>query len=145
MSRTPKKKPISKSAWLDPTASHHDVALASALDRVVTIKLPDLPELVSSGDFPNHLVDTAIQVANGAKVTREHLAEQAEFYRELISKTLVDPALTPDEVKALPYEDKELIAAIATRQRDVDALGNQIAGLDKSDQWREFRGLDILD
>lgn len=125
-------------------AATHPVTLASGTE--VDIKVPNLPELVASGDFPNHLVDVAIDVASGeTKVTAEEVKSQAEFYRHLISKTVVNPAVTPDDVKDIPFEDIELLASIATRQRDVDALGHHIAGLEKNADWRRFRGLADID
>lgn len=132
-------------AW--KKAGVHEVFLASGF--TVTIKLPNLPELVSAGEFPNHLVETAIKVASSnpdeQKITAEDIKAQAEFYRELVSRTLVEPSVTPADVAELPFEDVELLAAIATRQRDVDALGHHIAGLDKNEDWRKFRGIDYLD
>ena len=129
-------------AW--KKAGVHTITLATGVE--VDIRVPNLPELVSAGEFPNHLVEVAIGVASGeTKVTAEEIKAQAEFYREIISKTLVEPKLTPEDVKAVPFEDIELLASIATRQRDVDALGEHIAGLDKSEQWRKFRGIDYLD
>lgn len=130
------------SAW--KKAKVHTVTLASG--AVIDIKIPNLPELVSAGEFPNHLVETAINVASGeAKVTAEEIKSQAEFYRNLVTKTVVAPELSLEDVKELPFEDIELISALATRQRDVDALGHHIAGLDKSEDWRRFRGIDYLD
>jgi len=129
-------------AW--KKAAVHEITLASGV--VVKIRIPNLPELVSAGEFPNHLVEVAIAVATGeSKVTPEEVKAQAEFYRELVSRTLVEPAVAPDDVKELPFEDIELISSIATRQRDVDALGEHIAGLDDNEQWRKFRGIDYLD
>lgn len=136
-------KPVSKAAWIK--AKRHAITLASSLDTVIEIEVPNLPELISAGEFPNHLIDAAINVAQGEKVTREHIAEQAEFYRHLVAKTVKSPEIAPEDVKNLPFEDVELIAAIATRQRDVDGIGEQIAGLDKSDAWKRFRGVDYLD
>lgn len=136
------EKKTTLAAW--KKAATHDVILNSGVQ--VTIKLPNLPELVAAGEFPNHLVETAINVATGnTKVTAEEVKSQAEFYREVVARTLVEPAVSPDDVKELPFEDIELLAALATRQRDIDALGHQIAGLDKSEDWRRFRGLDYLD
>lgn len=136
------EKSTTLAAW--KKAAVHDITLSSGVE--VKIKLPNLPELVASGDFPNHLVEVAISVASGeTKVTAEEVKAQAEFFREVVSRTLVEPALTVDDVKELPFEDVELLAAIATRQRDVDALGHHIAGLDKSDDWRRFRGIEYLD
>lgn len=143
MSTTAAPKPVSKAAWIKK--KRHPITLASSLDTVVEIEVPNLPELISAGEFPNHLIDAAINVAQGEKVTREHIAEQAEFYRHLVAKTVKSPEIAPEDVKELPFEDVELIAAIATRQRDVDGIGEQIAGLDKSDAWKRFRGVDYLD
>ena len=129
-------------AW--KKAAIHEVTLTSGVE--VQIKIPNLPELVAAGEFPNHLVETAISVATGdTKVTAEEVKAQAEFYRELISRTLVEHKVAPEEVKDLPFEDIELLAALATRQRDVDALGQHIAGLDDNEKWRRFRGIDYLD
>ncbi len=139
---TTEQKAVSLAAW--KKAKVHKITLASG--AVVDIQVPNLPELVSSGEFPNHLVDVAINVASGEqKVTMEDVKAQAEFYRELVSKTVVEPKLLPTDVAELPFEDIELISAIATRQRDVDALGHHIGGLDESENWRKFRGIDYLD
>jgi hypothetical protein len=125
-------------AW--KKAGVHDIVLASGTE--VQIKIPNLPELVSAGEFPNHLVEVAISVATGeTKVTGEEVKAQAEFYRELVSRALVTPEVAPADVKDLPFEDVELLAAIATRQRDVDALGHHIAGLHNNEDWRKFRQL----
>lgn len=139
---TNEKKPTTLAAWKKNAV--HPVTLASGTE--VEIKIPNLPELVSAGEFPNHLVDTAIAVATGeTKVTSEEVKAQAEFYRELVSRTVVTPALTPEDVRELPFEDIELLSAIATRQRDVDALGHHIAGLDSNADWRKFRGIEYID
>lgn len=137
------RKTISKAAW--SKKAEHEINLASDVDTVVKIRLPNLPALVASGDFPNHLIDAAISVASGAKVTREHIAEQSEFYNHLVSNMLIEPAVTPEEVKNIPFEDIELLIAIGTRARDIDGLGNHIAGLDKSDDWMKFRRQSLVD
>lgn len=137
------KKVTSKSAW-KKAAVHDDVTLPSGV--IVSIKIPNLPELVTAGEFPNHLVDTAISVASGTtKVNSDHVKEQAEFHRHLVYKTVVEPALDLEDVKEIPTEDVELLVALATRQRDVDAVGRHIAGLDDSEEWRRFRGLSEID
>ena len=139
---TTEKKAASLSAWKKNAV--HTITLASGTE--VEIKIPNLPELAAAGDFPNHLIETAIAVANGdVKVTQEEIKAQAEFYRELVSRTVVTPTITPEDVKELPFEDVELVASIATRQRDVDALGHHIAGLDNNVDWRKFRGVEYLD
>lgn len=138
------KKAVSLAGW--KKAAVHTITLSSG--AVVDIRIPNLPELVAAGEFPNHLVDTAIGVATGnVEVTAKEIKAQAEFYRELLSKTLVSPEVTADDVKTagIPFEDIELIASIATRQRDVDALGHHIAGLDQNEDWRKFRGVEYID
>jgi hypothetical protein len=138
------KKATTLAGW--KKAKVHTVTLASGVEA--DIQIPNLPELVSSGEFPNHLVDVAISVAQRDtedKITSDEIKSQAEFYRELVSRAVVSPALSPEDVKDIPFEDVELIVSIATRQRDVDALGHHIAGLDKNADWRKFRGLDYLD
>lgn len=133
---TEQKKSATIAAWKKNAV--HTVTLASGTE--VEMRIPNLPELVASGEFPNHLVDTAIKVATGeAKVTSEEVASQAEFYRELVSRAVISPVVSPEDVKDLPFEDVELISSIATRQRDVDALGHHIAGLDQNADWRKFR------
>ena len=135
-------KVTTKAQW--KKAKRHIVTLPSG--TVVGIELPDLPALMASGDIPNHLIDAAIESANGAQVTPERLKEQADFYRHLILVTVKEPGdLTEEDVDDLPAEDKELLAEIATRQRDYDALGHHIAGLHKSADWRRFRGFDFSD
>jgi hypothetical protein len=136
------KKVKSLSEW--KKAGVHSITLSTGAQ--VDIRIPNLPELVAAGEFPNHLVDVAIAVATGdRKVTAEDVKSQAEFYRELMARTLVEPAVTAEEAKEIPFEDVELLASIATRQRDVDALGKHIAGLDDSEEWRKFRRVEYLD
>lgn len=134
-------------AW--KKAGIHTITLSSGTE--VDIRIPNLPELVSAGEFPNGLVETAIKVATQDptdprnKITADDIKSQAEFYRELLSRTLVEPKVSPEDVKDIPFEDVELLVSIATRQRDVDALGDHIAGLDSNEKWRKFRGIDYLD
>jgi hypothetical protein len=119
----------------------HTITLPSS--AVVEIEIPDLPNLVKTGQIPNELVDVAIGVANGKKVTREDIVQQADFYNKLCAITVKQPAVTEEDFASgsVPFEDKELIVEIATRQRDLDAVGHHIGGLEKVSEWRSFRGL----
>ncbi|MBA3240084.1 MAG: hypothetical protein H0T60_02565 [Acidobacteria bacterium] len=136
------QKAVTKAGWTKK--KRHTVTLSSG--AVVDIEIPNLPTLIKSGQIPNSLIDVAIKVATGtAKITRELVEEQADFYNKLVSLTVVDPAITDDDVKDLPYEDVELLISLATRQRDLDALGHHIAGLDKNDDWRTFRNFDSVE
>lgn len=123
------------------SAAVHPVTLPSS--TVVDIRIPNLPEMIESGEIPNDLIDVAIEVAQGTrKVTSKDIKEQAEFYRHLVSKTVVNPKVTPEQVPEIPYEDTDMLVEIATRQRDVDALGHHIAGLHTNKDWRKFRGFE---
>jgi hypothetical protein len=141
--RRTKKQRTSAEAWTSNAV--HDIVLPSG--SVIQIRIPDLPALIEAGEFPQHLIDAALGVAHkpDAKPTKELIVQQREFTDELIKQTVLDPEITPellDPKKGIPYEDKEMIVEIATRQRDLDAEFNHIGGLDKSDKWRKFRGLE---
>jgi hypothetical protein len=135
-------KPVTLAGWTKN--KRHLVTLPSS--SVIAIELPDLPEMLAGGDIPNELVDAAVSAAAGErKATKEDMQKNAQFYRFLVIQTVKEPVLTEEVLKQVPAEDKELIAAIALRQRDVDAVGDHIAGLHKSEKWRKFRGLDYGD
>lgn len=126
------------SAW--KKAKTHEITLPSGTE--VTIQVPDLAALIESGDIPNSLLDIAVQAAGGdAELTPELLKQQRSFNDHVILKTVVEPALTPDDLAEIPAEDKAMLVEIATRQRDLDALGNHIGGLQKIEAFRTFRGL----
>jgi hypothetical protein len=134
--------PISATAWAERKG--HLVTLSSGAQ--VKIEIPDLPELVKSGNIPNDLVETAISVAQGTpNLTREHIEQQPELYRFIVKTSVVEPKVDDELYSQIPYEDKELIVEIATRQRDVDAVGDHIGGLHTNKKWRKFRGLDFGD
>jgi hypothetical protein len=124
----------------------HTITLPSGF--VVQIEIPNLPVLVKTGQLPNDLVTEALGTIQSGKLTAEAIAEQAPFYAKLVVATVKDPVVTEDDVigdDPLPFEDIEMIAELATRQRDLDAVGNHIGGLHTSKQWRTFRGLEHLD
>ncbi len=114
----------------------------------VTIRIPDLPRLIETGKIPNHLLDAALGVAandEDAQPTKELITQQREFTDSLVLLTVVEPKLTEADMEDVPYEDKEMIVAFATRQRDLDAEGEHLAGLTKSDKFRKFRLLGEFD
>jgi hypothetical protein len=127
-------------------ARRHTIALPSGFH--CEIEIPNLPVLVKTGQLPNALVTEALQTIQAGKLTAEAIAEQAEFYAKLVVATVKSPVVTEEDVTGpdpLPFEDIEMIAEIATRQRDLDAVGAHIGGLHTSKAWRTFRGLDHLD
>lgn len=117
----------------------HTITLPSGFE--VGIEIPNLPLLVKTGQLPNDLVQDALGTIQSGSLTPEVVAKQAEFYEKLVAQTVKEPEITEEDVKDLPFEDVELIVEIATRQRDLDALGRHIGGLHTSAEWRRFRGL----
>lgn len=124
-------------------AKRHYVSLLSGY--TVGIEIPNLPLLVKTGQIPNDLVTEALEAIKSGTMTPELVNQQFDFYSKLVVATVKEPDITEADVAELPFEDVELIVEIATRQRDVDALGHQIAGLHTSRDWRRFRGLDYSD
>lgn len=140
-------RPISAAAW--KRAATHTVTLHSG--AVVEIKIPDLPKLIEAGAIPSSLVDAALAVAGAVSQgtpeapSRELIIQEGEFKDILVRLTVVTPKLSEEDVKDIPTEDKEIITEIATRQRDMDAEGNHISGLDKSEKFRKFRRIGEFD
>lgn len=114
----------------------------------VKIKIPDLPRLIETGKIPNHLLEAALGVANSGEETKpskELVVQQREFTDTLVMLTVVEPKLTEEDMEDIPYEDKEMIVSWATRQRDLDAEGEHLAGLTTSAKFRKFRYLGEFD
>lgn len=125
-------------AW--KKAAVHEITLPSGM--VVKIKIPDLPALIKTGQIPNNLIDAALTAVQGTtKVDRDFVIQQGEFVNKIVALTVVEPAVTEEEAAEVPVEDRELIAEIASRQRDLDALGHHISGLHTNKDFRTFRGL----
>lgn len=126
-------------------AGSHEILCPSGTR--IKIRIPDLAAIIEGGDLPQHLIDAALGVANklsrgeAQKPTKELIAQEREFTDYLVAKTVVEPDLTPEQAREVPYEDKDMIVSIATRQRDLDAEGEHISGLTKSEKFRRFRGL----
>lgn len=135
----PNSKAVTLDQWVD--AASHYPTLPSGVR--VGIRIPDLARLVETGQIPNHLVDVALGVASGeeTKPSVDLIKQQREFTDLLVQATVVEPALDDDAVAKVPFEDKDMIVAFATRQRDLDAEGEHLAGLTKSEKFRRFRRL----
>lgn len=125
-------------------AKRHEVTLPSGV--TVQVEIPNLPALIKTGQIPNDLVDLTIKAAQGdLVVSKELIEQQADFTAKLVTLTVKEPEVTDEDVADLPYEDCELLVEVATRQRDLDAEGHHIGGLEKSADFRKFRGLDFGD
>jgi hypothetical protein len=148
-------KAVSLSAW-KKAAIHHPL-LPSGVR--VNLRVPDLALMIETGQIPQHLLNAALGMAKavadaeeGPKVpTVEEMTQSAtddrEFTDLVVLSSVVEPKLTEADVAegGIPVEDKQFIVAIATRQRDLDAEGEHIAGLTKSEKFRRFRGLGEFD
>lgn len=130
-----------KEAW--SAAKTHTVTLPSGFE--IDMQIPNLPLLIKTGQIPNHLIDAALGAMQAEEITREMVEQQADFYDKLVAISVVDPIIAEEEVKDLPFEDVDLIVDLATRQRDVDAMGRHLGGLHKSEEWKSFRRGDSLD
>jgi hypothetical protein len=143
----------SKEQW--KAAKVHTVTLPSS--AVVNITLPDLAAMIKGGQIPNALLDVAQKVGTGQPVvapegtdadkdeaSKELFGEISEFHAFLVSETVVDPKVTPEEVQAgeLPAQDVAVLVQFALRERDMDAVGHHLGGLETVDEFRKFRGLD---
>jgi len=149
-------KPVSKSAW--KKAGVHTVTLPSG--AVVNITIPNLAKMAQAGELDNDLLQYAVPTLPKADAPdeeptpeekKENLTKLAGFHQWLVSKTLVEPSLTPEEVKeTVPTPDLEVLVELASRRRDMDVKGHHIGGLEVSADFRKFRGIesgdeDILD
>lgn len=133
---------VSLDQWV--AAAEHYPLLPSGVR--VGIRIPDLAALIEAGEIPQHLIETALGVINDdVKPSVEMVKQQKEFTDVVVLKTVIEPKLSPDDVSKIPTEDKDMIVAWATRARDLDAEGEHIAGLTKSEKFRRFRGLGEFD
>lgn len=140
----PKVEATSLAGW-KKAAKHYPLCPSGAR---VGIRIPDLPALIEAGDIPQHLLEAALGVASGGEDTKptvDLIKQQREFTDILVMMTVVEPSLKEADLPDVPYEDKEFLVAVATRQRDVDAEGEHIGGLSKSERFRRFRGLGEFD
>jgi len=81
--------------------------------------------------------------AETVAITPETLQRFDDYHRFLISRALVDPELSYDELQEgspvrPPQEDLDLLVEILTRGRDTDAAGVKL-GVEPLDRWATFR------
>src|SRR5688572_609159 len=125
----PENNKVTLAGW-KKAASHPDVLLPSGVR--VAVKVPDLAALIETGEIPNNFMDVITEMAARMKEkkapTVDEMKKDREFERILVAKTVVEPTVAPEDVDDLPVEDREMLVAIAMRQRDLDAEGEHIAG-----------------
>jgi hypothetical protein len=127
--------------WADKAV--HTATLHSG--AVVRIRIPDLPTLMLGDAMPERLRGAALEVLNrevkreaqvaaalaggGVDVpdlTLEDIKGLTELRIWLAARMVVEPEVTEADFGVdgmLPKEDAALLSAIATRERDSDALG----------------------
>lgn len=128
----------SKTAW--KKANVHTITLPSG--TVVKIKLPNLPEMIKGGSFPNALIPIAVKRIQEEEITADKIIELAEYHRFLVHVMLIDPKVEIEDVPDLPAADIDMLISIANRERDMDAVGHHLSGLETVDSFKRFRGLD---
>lgn len=129
---------------------------------VYKIRIPGIATMLSRGFLPDHLIglalldlespkgaasalrellDLATDEAKHAKIVEE-ISKFGEYQRRIVAASLVEPALTYEEVAAgdLPEDDLAMIANIVQRLTNVDARGVTI-GVEPLDHWARFHDL----
>lgn len=152
-SRPSARKAVTKSAWLK--SGVHTITTYTG--HTIRIKYPNLALMMRVGLVPTHLRAIAVKFARGevnlaspALPTGEDQPEPAadEAYDELVlmvelldlivMEMVVEPKLTQEDVDEMPGEDRDLLLAIANRERDVDAVGRRL-GVELLSRWDTFR------
>lgn len=136
----------SKSAW--KKAGVHTVTLPTG--AIVKIRIPNLAQMAQAGELDNDLLQYAVpslptdpDEEPSPEQKKENLTKLANFHQWLVSHTLVEPSLSPEEVaETVPTPDLEVLVELASRRRDMDVVGHHIGGLEVSADWRKFRGID---
>jgi hypothetical protein len=113
----------------------------------VTLKIPDLPRMIEAGQIPQHLLEAALGAAGaGDDITAKSaedrinlIKQQREFTDHIVMMAVIEPKITEADLLHIPYEDMEFITQVASRARDLDAVGDHIAGLHKNEAFRRFR------
>lgn len=120
----------------------------------VKIRYPDLAILIEGDALPERLRVAAVQMmtegpgsvlsapdAEGKQaVDIEKARELAGLRRWLAAACLVDPKMSADELltSGIPAEDIDLLASIAVRERNTDAVGVTL-GVEPLSRWETFR------
>lgn len=148
----------------------HQATLTTGAE--VSIRIPNLAQLVKHDAIPESLRAAALReistdgMHDHATLTREEVGALYQLYEFLVVEMLVDPKLAPPvfemhpkeegseelvevcvdrgDVEHLPAEDLDLLIALATRQRNTDALGRVLGvmPLSRLATFREEHGCD---
>lgn len=138
-SKSPTGK-VNKTQW--KARRKHTVTLPSGAE--VTIQVPNQAAMLKGGEIPNDLLSIALKQSQGTEsdLTIDDLKMAAEYDRFLVLKTVVEPAITEEDLNDLPQEDLAMLIEFATRRRDHDVLGHHLAGLETTEEFKKFRDLE---
>lgn len=159
--QSPAESVTTRDSWVK--RGIHTVHLPSGAK--VQIKFPDLSRLIRSNLLPEGLRAAALRQAfddlempapaDATPMTEEQrktqIEERFKMAQELVElvdflllEMMVEPKLTREEVGEIPGEDRDMLAAIAQRERSVDARGVRlgVAPLEAFHEFREFHGCD---
>lgn len=126
--------PVTAQEWI--SRGVHTITCPSGVR--VKIRIPDLSALMAGKAVPENLRGAAlIDLAGGLaamerdeqgipKLSDDVLKGETDLRFWLVREAVVEPALTEDDVRRLPVEDRDLIVALAQRQTAYDALGVRI-------------------
>lgn len=142
-------KVTTKARWLKK--GHHTITLYSA--ETIEIAIPNLAMLIRIGLVPLRLRAMAMRAARGEEMLPPAKDEKSEDVSDeewgelqkmvelldfLIMQMVLNPKLSQEDVDAIPTEDRELLIAIAQRERDTDAVGRRL-GVEPLYRWETFR------
>jgi hypothetical protein len=159
----PSTKTTSKTAWQRRNdRGPHLATLPSG--AVVKFVVADLSMLLRSGKLPeplqltatlmgaheagpsgymNDLVGTAIaRGGDGQETVASAITIAKDLTHHLIAESLVEPAVTPEEVAEglFPEADILMLTELATRERNVDAAGKRLPIIGPyEEKWATFR------
>jgi hypothetical protein len=145
----PPKTPSAVSRW-KKLGKPQEVTLHSGMR--IKIKVPDVPEMLRAGEVPNELIAAVNEARDDVSPSgfdMEKVKDATDYMRWLVSVTVVEidegdgnfvaANLEPDDVPSLPVHDRDMILEFALRQRDRDAVGHQLYGMEKVSAWARFR------
>jgi hypothetical protein len=137
----PEQTKTTLAAW--KKNKRHTITLPS--QTVVEIELPNIQLLLKTGQVPNPLVQLVTRASTDPNftLTPELLTQQWDFTSWVVARTVVNPTLKEEEVADLPVEDVEMITDFAMRNRDIDAVGHHLGGLETVNSFRRLRGFDV--
>ena len=139
-----------KSSWLK--SGLHTITLHSG--ATIKIRYPNLALMMRTGLIPTHLRAIATKVAKGEVTPTgqtmigdgeptddaafDEVVSVVQLMDEIIKHMVVEPELNQEDIDLMPPEDRDLLLAIANRERDVDAVGRRL-GVEPLDRWEKFR------